>query len=129
VARSRLPVGLFRLDEEFKYCLSLFMTQHHERPKVRRVAEPVQVYLVATDRTRLDRLSGLLGATKSDVLRRGLQSLERELLDPEEHPALRVVGLAEAVSEPEGSYDVAREHDRHLADVEDARSRARRRGA
>jgi hypothetical protein len=103
------------------------MTQHHERPKVRRVAEPVQVYLVATDRTRLDRLSGLLGATKSDVLRRGLQSLERELLDPEEHPALRVVGLAEAVSEPEGSYDVARE--RHLADVEDARSRARRRGA
>ena len=105
------------------------MTPHHDPPKARRVAEPVQVYLVATDRARLDRLSGQLGATKSDVLRRGLQSLERELLDPAEHPALRVIGLAESVSEPAGSYDVAREHDRHLADVEDARTRARRRGA
>ncbi len=105
------------------------MTQNHDTPKARRVAEPVQVYLVATDRARLDRLSGQLGATKSDVLRRGLHSLERELLDPAEHPALRVIGLAESVPDPVRSYDVAREHDRHLADVEDARTRGSRRGA
>ena len=105
------------------------MTPHHDQQKARRVAEPVQVYLVATERARLDRLSGQLGATKSDVLRRGLQALERELLDPAEHPALRVIGLAASVSEAAGSYDVAREHDRHLADVEDARTQARRRGA
>lgn len=109
--------------------VSWFMTSDHDKSKARRVAEPVQVYLVAADRARLGRLTGQLGATKSDVLRRGLQSLERELLDPAEHPALRVIGLAESVSEQAGSLDVAREHDRHLADVEDARARARRRGA
>jgi hypothetical protein len=49
------------------------MTNDHERPRRRgRVAEPVQVYLERADRDRLDRLAGQLGATKSDVLRRGL---------------------------------------------------------
>ena len=105
------------------------MTPDHDRKKPRRVAEPVQVYLVDTDRARLERLAGQLGATKSDVLRRGLQALERELLDPAEHPALRVIGLADVESRPPEAYDVAREHDRYLADVEDTRPRKRRRGA
>ena len=105
------------------------MTRHHDAKKPQRVAEPVQVYLVAPERARLDRLAGQLGATKSDVIRRGLEALERELLDPAEHPALRVIGLAVAESQRTEAYDVAREHDRYLADVEDSRSRTRRRGA
>jgi hypothetical protein len=106
-----------------------FMTRDHDRKKPQRVAEPVQVYLVDTDRERLNRLVGQLGATKSDVLRLGLRALERELLDPAEHPILRVIGLADAESLASETYDVAREHDRYLADVEDSRPRKGRRGA
>lgn len=41
-----------------------------------RVSEPVQVYLAGPDLDRLERLASRLGATKSDVLRRGLSALE-----------------------------------------------------
>ena len=40
------------------------------------MAEPVQVYLARPDRERLERLAAALDATKSDVLRRGLEALE-----------------------------------------------------
>ena len=40
------------------------------------MAEPVQVYLEQPDRERLERLTAQLAATKSDVLRRGLEALE-----------------------------------------------------
>lgn len=43
-----------------------------------RVSEPVQVYLAGPDLERLERLASRLGATKSDVLRRGLSALEAE---------------------------------------------------
>ncbi len=43
-----------------------------------RVSEPVQVYLAGPDLDRLERLSSRLGATKSDVLRRGLSALEED---------------------------------------------------
>lgn len=43
-----------------------------------RVAEPVQVYLAGPDLDRLERLAARLSATKSDVLRRGLSSLEAD---------------------------------------------------
>jgi hypothetical protein len=52
------------------------MKKDHERSAERRVAEPVQVYLDAADRARLERLTERLDATKSDVLRRGLEALE-----------------------------------------------------
>jgi Arc/MetJ-type ribon-helix-helix transcriptional regulator len=92
------------------------MNKSHDRP--RRVAEPVQVYLERPDRERLERLAGRLGATKSDVLRRGLAALEQQLADPAAHPALRLIGLAERESVPPAGYDVAREHDRAAADDE-----------
>jgi hypothetical protein len=41
-------------------------------------AEPVQVYLALPDRERLERLTTRLDATKSDVLRRGLEALEAQ---------------------------------------------------
>ena len=47
-------------------------------PKRGRVSEPVQVYLAGPDLDRLERLASRLGATKSDVLRRGLSALEAE---------------------------------------------------
>lgn len=85
------------------------------------VAEPVQVYLDRPDRDRLERLAAQLDATKSDVLRRALGALERQLMDPATHPALRIIGLAAGYPHPPSpGYDVAREHDRFLAESERA---------
>jgi len=78
------------------------------------VREPVQVYLDGPDQERLERLTGRLDATKSDVLRRGLEALEHQLSDPSRHPALRIVGLLNTT----GGEDGAREHDRILSDAE-----------
>ncbi len=61
------------------------------------------------------------------MLRRGLEALERQLLDPEHHPALRIVGLAGDEVAGEVGYDVAREHDRFVADLEDRRLKKKRR--
>jgi hypothetical protein len=59
------------------------MKRHHDRlRKPARVAEPVQVYLAPPDRERLERLASSLGATKSDVLRRGLEALEALMRRP-----------------------------------------------
>ncbi len=95
------------------------MKRYHDRS--RGVAEPVQVYLDREDRGRLERLTAQLDTTKSDVLRRGLEALERQVMDPAEHPALRIIGLASGYPErPDPGYDVAVEHDRFLADSEEA---------
>lgn len=92
-----------------------------------RVREPVQVYLDRADRSRLDRLAHQLDATKSDILRQGLEALERTLSDPAAHPALRIIGIADHETAPPVGYDVARDHDRYFADLEDARPRSKRR--
>jgi hypothetical protein len=90
------------------------------------VAEPVQVYLDARDRGRLERLAEQLDATKFDVLRRALETLEQQMTDPALHPALRIIGIAGAhAAPPSRSYDVAREHDWFLADSESASWRGR----
>jgi len=82
-------------------------------------AAPVQVYLDGPSRQRLDHLTENLGITKSEVLRRGLLALERETTDPNSHPALRLVGsVTETPSQV--TYDVAREHDRFLAELHEA---------
>lgn len=86
----------------------------------RRVGEPVQVYLDAAERERLQRLARALGKTKSDVLREALEALELRVLDPSAHPALQIIGLADRERAGGPGYDVAREHDRYLADSEEA---------
>lgn len=86
------------------------------RPK--RVSEPVQVYLSSAEAARLERLTRELSASKSDVLRRGLEALEQQLTDPSAHPALQVVGLAERERQSVSPGDAAREHDRLLTDDE-----------
>jgi hypothetical protein len=85
-----------------------------------REAAPLQVYLVADERQRLERLAGQLDATKSDVIRRGLLALERELLSPSAHPALRLIGIAESEISEDDSTDAAREHDQVLTESEEA---------
>jgi len=91
-----------------------------DSPRSARVREPVQVYLDPADQIRLDRLAERLKSTKSDVLRRGLESLERQLTDPTQHPAMRIVGLlANAAGGDDLGPDLAREHDRVLADAEE----------
>ena len=94
--------------------------------KKRRIAEPVQVYLEPDDRARLERLARQLDATKSDVLRRGLEAFERQLLDPAAHPALRVIGLADGERPEVPAADAARAHDGVLADAEEAAWTGRR---
>ena len=56
------------------------MTEVHDKGRRgrARVAEPVQVYLDQPDRERLERLAARLDATKSDVLRRGLEALDSQ---------------------------------------------------
>lgn len=88
-----------------------------------REAAPVQVYLDPATQDRLDRLVSSLGTSKSDVLRRGLMALERELTDPASHPALLLAGIA-SEGAPIG-YDSARDHDEVLAAVHEGPARAR----
>jgi len=99
------------------------MNYDHERDsrQAKRVREPVQVYLDAPEQERLQRLTEEMDTTKSDILRRGLEALERELFDPEHHPALQIIGIAGVEQGRECDYDVAREHDRYLAGLEDRR--------
>jgi hypothetical protein len=94
------------------------MTKHHDRPR-KAVSEPIQVYLEPAQRRRLDELASELGLTKSDVVRRGIEALDRQMTDPSEHPALRIIGLAEGHSPSDIGYDAGREHDRFLADSEE----------
>ena len=92
------------------------MKYSNERSDERRVSEPVQVYLRPRERDRLARLTTKLDATKSDVLRRGLEALENQLFDPERHPALDIIGIASTSDAP--PIDVARSHDEYLAAAE-----------
>ena len=90
-----------------------------KRRRVREAA-PLQVYLVADERERLERLADQLDATKSDVIRRGLLALERELQSPASHPALRLIGIADAEKPGLAPVDAARAHDREIAEGEEA---------
>ena len=86
----------------------------HNKRRSKRVREPAQVYLDPPEQERLERLTAELETTKSDVLRRGLEALERELFDPEHHPALQIIGIA-GEQGPQSDFDVADQHDRYFA--------------
>jgi Arc/MetJ-type ribon-helix-helix transcriptional regulator len=93
------------------------MTKRHDKSG-NRVSEPVQVYLDPGQRRQLDQLADDLGLTKSDVVRQALEALERQMSDPAEHPALRIIGIASDETAKAAGYDIAREHDRYLAETE-----------
>ena len=93
------------------------MTQRHDKSG-KRVSEPVQVYLDPGQRRQLDQLAADLSLSKSDVVRHALEALKRQMSDPAEHPALRIIGLVSAETGKAEGFDIAREHDRYLADSE-----------
>ena len=93
------------------------MTKRHDK-SAKRVSEPVQVYLDPGQRRQLHQLAVDLGLTKSDVVRQALEALQRQMSDPAEHPALRIIGIASAETVKAADYDIAREHDRFLAESE-----------
>lgn len=81
-----------------------------------RVGEPVQVFLARLDQERLRGLAEQLGASKSDVLRRGLAALEREVMNPASHPIAMLTGLVDGDDGLTASgADAGREHDAVLA--------------
>ena len=94
-----------------------YMTNSHE-PRGKRVSEPLQVYLDRGQRRRLEQLAAELGLSKSDVVRRGLEALERQITAPGEHPALNIIGIASRETTKAVKYDIAVEHDRYLAETE-----------
>lgn len=93
---------------------NVMSSKHDKKPA--RIGEPLQVYLEREERARLDWLVTRLATTKSAVVRQALLALERELRDPEGHPALRLIGIARDPAAP--SEGVAETHDRHLAEGE-----------
>jgi hypothetical protein len=96
------------------------MARYHDRKrKPGRVSEPVQVYLTQDDRATLQTLAEQLGLSMSDVIRRALSVLEQNVMDPKNHPALRLIGVIDSPEMEPLSYDAAAEHDRFLADVAD----------
>ena len=92
------------------------MKSDHEPTKsqAKPAREPVQVYLDASEQQRLDRLTEQMDTTKSDVLRRGLEALDRQFFDPDHHPALQIIGIA-GEQGPQSDFDVEDQHERYLA--------------
>lgn len=66
------------------------------------VREPIQVYLTAEERERLERVAASLGVSRSEVLRRGVMALAD---DPDRGPVAALVdrGLATSPSVRDGS--------------------------
>ncbi len=89
--------------------------------KKKKVSEPspVQVYLAREEHERLDRLAQQLETSKSEILRRGIRALERQIMDPGTHPALRLIGITGDEGAEPLPYDEAVEHDRFLAESEE----------
>jgi hypothetical protein len=84
----------------------------------------VQVYLGPDEQQRLTDLARRLDTNKSEVLRRGLLALERELGEPDEHPLLKSIGMfKDETPDPlAGSgLDPARDHDAYIALAEERR--------
>jgi Arc/MetJ-type ribon-helix-helix transcriptional regulator len=92
--------------------------QRSPERKPSRVSEPIQVYLSAPERARLKRLARQLGASRSDVIRQGIEALEAQLADATDHPVQRIIGLADGIEIAPSTFNVAREHDRFLTESE-----------
>ena len=76
----------------------------------------MQVFLARLDQERLLGLAEQLGVSKSDVLRRGLSALEREVMNPASHPIVMLTGLVDGDDgTTESGTDAGREHDAVLA--------------
>jgi len=76
--------------------------------------KPVQVYLDQKYLNILSQLVGKLRVSQAEVLRRGLESLAREVIPVEEDPAWQLIGLAGEDADVPADWSV--QHDRYLVD-------------
>ncbi len=76
--------------------------------------KPVQVYLGTKHQNILDTLVKKLNVSKAEALRRGLESLAREVVPVEEDPAWQLVGLAGEDANLPADWSV--NHDRYLVE-------------
>jgi hypothetical protein len=90
----------------------------------KRVREPIQVYLDGGERAALDRLARALGVSRAEVLRRGLDALDRGRRVSVYQALAPLVG---AFQSPHGPTDLAERHDDYLGRERPARSAKSRR--
>ena len=76
--------------------------------------KPVQVYLGSRHLNILDTLVKKLNVSKAEALRRGLESLAREVVPVEEDPAWQLIGLAGEDADLATDWSV--NHDRYLVE-------------
>jgi hypothetical protein len=74
--------------------------------------KPVQVYLDTAHQSLLVNLAKRLGISQAAVLRRGLEHLAREVIPPEEDPAMRLIGLGGEDTDSPGDLSVR--HDDYI---------------
>lgn len=84
----------------------------HKKIPPRQVREPIQVYLDRAERGRLDRLARDLGLSRAEVLRRGLESLERHEAKSFYEAFEPLIG---AFDNPDAPTDLSVNHDEYLA--------------
>ena len=89
----------------------------------KRVREPVQVYLTASDRKLLREVAVAAGVSGAEVLRRGLRRMAGEIL-AERSPALRLLEEMNSADWPaDMPADAGRRHDEQLAEINYPRPR------
>ncbi len=76
--------------------------------------KPVQVYLNRQHLNILGQLVERLGISQAEVLRRGLESLVREVVPLEDDPAWQLIGLMGKDTDSPGDLSV--EHDKYLVE-------------
>jgi hypothetical protein len=76
--------------------------------------KPVQVYLDQRHLNILDMLVKKLNISKAEALRRGLESLAREVVPAEEDPAWQLIGLMGEDTDSPGDLSV--NHDKYLVE-------------
>ncbi len=80
---------------------------------IKKVREPVQVYLDPPDVALLEDLLTATGLSKAELLRRGLRRLSAETLGAQA-PGWSLERLIGAVDDPKGPTDTAARHDDYL---------------
>lgn len=76
--------------------------------------KPVQVYLGPRHLNILDTLVKKLNISQAEALRRGLESLAREVVPVEEDPAWQLIGLMGEDTDSPGDLSV--NHDKYLVE-------------
>jgi len=91
------------------------------RKPVRRVREPIQVYLDADERALLDRVAAESGVSRAEVLRRGLRRYAVEQ-SPKPSPMLEFLDYMETLN-PDLPPDLSERHDDYLVEILEAETR------